>query len=115
MAGPTDIEIARVFAEQRLIREQQATDVLNSLTTFERRLAGEVAVMGWVRGFMHAQSGAADVGDFPKLPVVVEHCQGMPDLYPIIAALSDGLRPEDPEFVVAVRRHSSLDSDGDQQ
>lgn len=109
--SPLDSEIVRYLADRQRLREQRTEDVLDRLTPFEFRLATEMAVMGWVQGFMHAQSGAASVGDFPKLPIVVANCLSMSNLYPITAALDDGFRPEDDGFAAAFRRHSGVDEE----
>lgn len=104
MTDMTD-DLVRYLAERDRFHAQRVEDVLARLSAFEFRLATEAAVMGWVQGFQQAKAGADDVGDFRKLPVVVDACLSMPELYPILAALGEGLRPEDAGFVTAVRRH----------
>lgn len=104
-------DLARYLAERDQHRARAVEDTLDRLTPFEHRLATEAAVMGWVRGFEQAR--ADSVGDFPKLPTVVAHCLSMPDLYPILATLGEGLRPEDAGFLEAFRRHAGLDTEED--
>jgi hypothetical protein len=109
-----DEQLAQYLAERGRQRDQRTQAVLDKLTPFERKLAGELAVMGWVRGFLAARAGATEVSDDPKLPIVVTHCLGMPDLYPVLATLDDGFRPGDDGFLPAYRRHAGLDSEEDE-
>jgi hypothetical protein len=108
-----DDQFVRYLAERDRQRTERVDDVIGRLNGFELHLATACAVMGWVQGFRAGRGGDTDVGNFPKLPIVIAHCLSMPDLYPVIAALDDGLRPEDEGFLAAVRRHQCLDDEAE--
>lgn len=99
-----DRTITRVMSQTERLRCQRADDALDRLTPYELWLVGEAAVMGWVLGFRQHAAGATEVGDFPKLPPVVDGCLTFPDLYPMFAAAAAGLRPEDEGFTEFVLR-----------
>ena len=96
------------FPKLPLVLAQAEIDRLNG---FEHHLATACAVMGYVQGFNGGRLGESDVGSHPKLPLVISHCTSMPDLYPVIATLDDGLRPDDEGFMERFRYHAGLDRD----
>ena len=95
----SDIELpAGLVAYLRSRQQLRADDVrtvMAEMTPFERRLASEVATMGWVLGFRAAEAGATSISDRPKLPLVIDACLGMSDLYPVVAFLLAGGQPHE--------------------
>lgn len=95
--------IARVFEEGRNRRAARANTAFTTLRPYERRIAREAAVMGYVlgrrEGLIKGRQGGSilnDGGDFPGdfaiLQNVIEHCDSTSDLYPYLAAACDGRR-----------------------
>lgn len=72
-------------------RDNQSSQILNTLTEREQQLVREAAVMGHVLGAQAA--GGIPSEDYPADSIVLREvilaCQKMPDLYPVIGNLSE--------------------------
>jgi hypothetical protein len=66
-------------------RAARLNEMVGALTSRELELIREAAVMGFVQGNM-AQRGDIP-GDSDIVTLVLRECDGMPDLYPMVAAL----------------------------
>lgn len=105
MAAPDIPEgLGQVFAASERRRAQRAMTAFRTLRRFERRIAKEAAVMGYVLGYRSGnldgrdgRGGPLDKNnpippDFEVLQRVIEHCDSTSDLYPFFAAACDGRR-----------------------
>jgi hypothetical protein len=99
--NPEIADSLRDYLAGRGSRRAEAVDrALATLRPFERRLVREAAVMGYVRGAMRGRARATmglpsdgDIGqDAATLFEVIDGCIGMSDLYPYLAAASEGRR-----------------------
>lgn len=82
-------EIAAYLQQRDQQRAARVHETYYAMTPREQRLVREVAVMAYVRGMIAGQCG--DTKPPPDSAVVVHViacCQGMPDLYPTINALT---------------------------
>jgi hypothetical protein len=71
-----------------------------ALTAFEARLVREAAVMGWVQGLEDAKAGILrPPADSEAVARVVAAAARLPENFPIIAAVAQGRRPQDPDQV----------------
>lgn len=92
--------VADVFAANARRRADRAHTALSTLSRYERRIAREAAVMGYVlghrTGLLDARVSLADAtgipGDAEILRTVIEHCDSTSDLYPYLAAACAGRR-----------------------
>ncbi|MFY1686379.1 hypothetical protein [Plantactinospora sp. WMMB782] len=86
------------FAARERQRAETVNRALATLSPFERRLVREAAVMGYVRGAMagHLDGRQGREQEIPKdatiLVEVVGACISMDELYPYLAAASEGKR-----------------------
>jgi hypothetical protein len=89
------------YLANRAQRRRDAVDrALATLRPYERRLVREAAVMGYVLGrqdgVIRGRAGKDASGDYPRdaaiLADVIAHCITTDDLYPYLAAASDGRR-----------------------
>lgn len=93
-------ELAHVFEVRQRQRSKAVNRALATLRPYERRLVHEAAGMGYVRGTMRgrirAGLGEPRDGDIPPdrdiLFEVIASCVGMDNLYPYLAAASQGRR-----------------------
>lgn len=96
--------VARIFEEGRRRRADRAMTAFRTLSRFERRIAKEAAVMGYVLGYQSGNlDGRNDIGgpldrnnpippDFEILQRVIEHCDSTSDNYPFLSAACNGKR-----------------------
>jgi hypothetical protein len=96
--------LTRVFEEGQRRRSDRAMTAFRTLRRFERRIAKEAAVMGYVLGYRSGNlDGRSGIGspldknnpippDFEVLQRVIEHCDSTSDLYPFLAAACNGRR-----------------------
>jgi hypothetical protein len=95
MTAPTLADLERVMARSEQRRAERASRALNTLRPYERRIAREAAVMGYVLGH---RDGALDGINSPIPPDssilirTIEACDGMPDLYPYLHVACGGRR-----------------------
>lgn len=97
MTQPLPDFLITYLAERDAQRADAVNTVLAALTDRERALVKDVAVMGYVRGTLHA-TGERVPKDSRVLAEVVDACLAHPDLYPAIAAVqtlaeAEGDRP----------------------
>jgi hypothetical protein len=77
--------IVQLFAQRELARDVAVTELLAGLTTRERGLVRDAAIMGWIQGMRHRDLDYP--GDRQAVNVVVDACISptFRDLYPTIA------------------------------
>lgn len=96
--------LGAVLADGERRRAHRAMTAFRTLTRFERRIAKEAAVMGYVLGERAGRVSASGIreqlgqqeppfpSDFAILQQVIEHCDTTSDLYPFLGAACDGKR-----------------------
>ncbi|MEU8158138.1 hypothetical protein AB0B94_31170 [Micromonospora sp. NPDC048986] len=96
MTDVTNTELPDGLLEYFAARERQRAETINkalaTLSPYERRLVREAAVMGYVRGAMAGKHREDVPGDGAILAEVLGACITMGDLYPYLAAASEGCR-----------------------
>ena len=89
-----DEELLRYLAARDAQRNDHVNRILGELSERERRLVREAAVMGYVQG----SYGATPPKEIPSDSVIVwrviDACQALPDLYPVIGGWVDDNEPE---------------------
>lgn len=75
------------LAERDAQRAAEVDAFLAKLTTRERGLFHDAAVMGYVQGLMRDRTDGVPT-DSRVMAVVVEECLAMPDLYPTVTAIA---------------------------
>lgn len=102
MTNPMEA-VAQVFADGQRRRAARANTAFRTLSRYERRIAREAAVMGYVlgrrEGLIIGRSGRSFLndgddfpGDFQILQDVLEHCDTTSDNFPYLGAACDGRR-----------------------
>ncbi len=77
--------LAKYLKEMQQQRFEQLMQRLDGLTSRERTLVHEAAVMGWVLGVMRAGGGEEHIPHDAEILVrVVSSCMNSSDLYPMI-------------------------------
>jgi hypothetical protein len=86
--------LGRYFALREPERAERGARTFAALTDREVLLVREAAVMGFVRGGMHANPGSRvePPADSAIVAEVIGACLDMPDLYPTLAAIEAGAR-----------------------
>lgn len=96
--------VARIVEDGRRRRSDRATTAFRTLSRYERRIAKEAAVMGYVLGYRSGNlDGRSGIGgaldknnpippDFEVLQRVIEHCDSTSDNFPFLAAACGGKR-----------------------
>lgn len=99
-----DAALTRVFEERRHWRAERASTAFRTLRPYERRIAREAAVMGYVLGERAGRVSASGIREqlgqqeppFPSdstiLQQVIEHCDSTSDRFPFLAAACNGKR-----------------------
>lgn len=83
-------KLAGYHARRTAERAERVEATLAAMTPREQRLVREAAVMGYVRGQIAGRCGEdRPPSDTAVLTEVIACCREMPDLYPIIASLTE--------------------------
>jgi hypothetical protein len=95
VAADLPASLITYLADRDAAHAQAVTDLLDRLTPRERALIRDAAVMGYVRGRMHAQD-EKHPKDGAVLAEVVDACLALPDLYPAINAVAQATEEPTP-------------------